>query len=618
MMAPLSKETFEVANSVADSGVSPGGGPAHPAAPGRLRSDALSLEISVKVHGSRVTEVVRGITPHTEPFEEQTSTMIVFPQGGVLRMATAVRPGQMLVLTNLKTRQDAICRVVKIRTFSNSQGYVEVEFTHRQPGYWGVNFPSDAEAAADKPAPPAPGIAEPADREKPVQDISWAPAKDLHTSTSKHAVPEAAANEVKPAAAPAPPAAPPSRPTSSFISIGSQETVQVAASATSGSARQNSPESEDVKETHAPEFSKSAAVINFPAAPTPAPPATPTMAEMRGDELRASTSAADARTEEQESSHAAPEEEFLENAFGTFAGGATVGSNRSASAEIFGTHLESGIGGAREEASPRSDQWKLIGAGIAVLALGLAGGIFYFRSHTARSAPTAVANPPAVVEQPAPTIAADQPISTPNAAAPANHVANGPSAITVTPSPVKESKAPASAEPKPSAPAKQTAPSVTPGMVSSAMKAHPVTTQRAVTAEDNAAPSLDAGPDAAAENGVISGVVSSSSNASLPPPPEPKAEVPTRVGGDVKEPRLISSILPVYPTLAQRAAVQGDVVVQTTIDKSGRVSQMKVVSGPPMLRQAALDALRRWKYEPSTLDGQPVAVQMMVTIKFRR
>ena len=147
-MAPLIKDSVEVANSTtaapaAQSSVSPK--PA--AAGGALRADALSLEVPVKVHGSRVTEVARGVAPHTEPFEEETGTMIVFPHGGVLRMSTPVTASQMLVVTNLKTRQDAICRVVKVRTFSNMQGYVEVEFTHQQPGYWGVHFPSEGPAA---------------------------------------------------------------------------------------------------------------------------------------------------------------------------------------------------------------------------------------------------------------------------------------------------------------------------------------------------------------------------------------------------------------------------------------------------------------------------------------
>src|SRR5271154_6413614 len=159
-MAPLSKE-LETVNTAAEPANSPANASAK-SAPGHLRAEAVSLEIYVKLHGSRVTEVVRGIAPNTEPFEEQTTTMIVFPQGGVLRMSTAVAAGQMVVLTNLKTGHDAICRVVKVRACAQTQSYVELEFTNRQPGYWGVHFSSDEvePAKAFVPAPPAPIVAE--------------------------------------------------------------------------------------------------------------------------------------------------------------------------------------------------------------------------------------------------------------------------------------------------------------------------------------------------------------------------------------------------------------------------------------------------------------------------
>jgi len=159
-MAPLIKDSLDVANSTTTSelAASPTSAAPKPAAPSSpaLRANALSLEVPVKVHGSRVTDVARGVAPHTEPFEEETGTMIVFPHGGVLRMSTAVTVSQMLVVTNLKTRQDAICRVVKVRTFTNMQGYVEVEFTHQQPGYWGVHFPSEGPAQPSTPAPAIP------------------------------------------------------------------------------------------------------------------------------------------------------------------------------------------------------------------------------------------------------------------------------------------------------------------------------------------------------------------------------------------------------------------------------------------------------------------------------
>jgi len=235
-MAPLTKDTTEVTNSAADANKLKSGTAAKTEQPsGHSRADAVSMEVPVKVHGSRVTEVVREITPHTEPFEEQTSTMIVFPQGAVIRMSTAVNVGQMLVVTNLKSRQDAICRVVKVRTFSNLQGYVEVEFTHKQPGYWNVYFPSDgpAPAPANKPTQPIAAESAPPAIKKTLDtsasEISWAPAAAPEPVASKPVEPSSFAPAPKPPSA-VPPVNPAAKTEAPFVSIGSQEEVQPAAS----------------------------------------------------------------------------------------------------------------------------------------------------------------------------------------------------------------------------------------------------------------------------------------------------------------------------------------------------------------------------------------------------
>ena len=106
----------------------------------------------------------------------------------------------------------------------------------------------------------------------------------------------------------------------------------------------------------------------------------------------------------------------------------------------------------------------------------------------------------------------------------------------------------------------------------------------------------------------------------VPPPAAPAitSNEPIPVGGQVKEPRLVSSIAPAYPLAAKQINIQGDVRIQATIDETGHVTQMKVVSGPTLLQRPAMDALRQWKYQPSKLNGKPVAVEMVVTVKFRR
>ena len=91
-----------------------------------------------------------------------------------------------------------------------------------------------------------------------------------------------------------------------------------------------------------------------------------------------------------------------------------------------------------------------------------------------------------------------------------------------------------------------------------------------------------------------------------------------RVGGNVRPPIRIKEVAPVYPAIAQTARVQGDVVIEMTIDDEGKVADARVVKSVPLLDQAALDAVRQWEYQPSLLNGVPTAVVMTVTVKFTR
>ena len=89
------------------------------------------------------------------------------------------------------------------------------------------------------------------------------------------------------------------------------------------------------------------------------------------------------------------------------------------------------------------------------------------------------------------------------------------------------------------------------------------------------------------------------------------------IGGMVQQPRLIRATLPVYPQLAKATRVSGDVVVDALIDAAGKVNTVRVISGPVLLQQSAIETVRQWKYEPARLDGQAVAMHLTVTVKFR-
>jgi general secretion pathway protein A len=88
-------------------------------------------------------------------------------------------------------------------------------------------------------------------------------------------------------------------------------------------------------------------------------------------------------------------------------------------------------------------------------------------------------------------------------------------------------------------------------------------------------------------------------------------------GGHLQPPKLVSSPPLVYPSRARIRNLQGVVVIDALVDATGKVADMTVISGPPSLVQAAMDALRTWKYEPARLNGQPIAIHMQVSINFR-
>jgi len=115
-------------------------------------------------------------------------------------------------------------------------------------------------------------------------------------------------------------------------------------------------------------------------------------------------------------------------------------------------------------------------------------------------------------------------------------------------------------------------------------------------------------------SGVLGGIIGSAAS-SLPPPP-PKVQQRVRVGGNVQQARLINMIRPVYPPLAKQARISGTVRLHAIISKDGTVYQLEVVSGHPLLVQAALDAVRQWRYQPTLLNGEPVEVDTTVDVVF--
>ena len=96
----------------------------------------------------------------------------------------------------------------------------------------------------------------------------------------------------------------------------------------------------------------------------------------------------------------------------------------------------------------------------------------------------------------------------------------------------------------------------------------------------------------------------------------PKAPDSLKVSWGVMAGNLLVKTLPQYPAIPKAARIQGTVVLQATISKSGSIENLRAISGPPMLQQAAMDAVRSWRYKPYLLNGEPVEVETTINVVF--
>jgi protein TonB len=139
-------------------------------------------------------------------------------------------------------------------------------------------------------------------------------------------------------------------------------------------------------------------------------------------------------------------------------------------------------------------------------------------------------------------------------------------------------------------------------------KVQPMTTPSTSTSEG-----VEGGVEGGIAGGVVGGVVGGVITDTAP-----KIDAPLRVGGDVKAPVVINRVEPVYPEVARKARISGIVIVECIIDKQGNVTNVQVLKPLPFgLDQAAADAVRRWKFKPGTLNGQPVDVIFNLTVNFK-
>jgi periplasmic protein TonB len=182
---------------------------------------------------------------------------------------------------------------------------------------------------------------------------------------------------------------------------------------------------------------------------------------------------------------------------------------------------------------------------------------------------------------------------------------------------------PAIAEPEPQRvkpvaprrPAPQRAPVIAKAPVAAPIEAPAsITPETGLEGGEFAAANIEPGFETGIPGGVVGGIMGGVITAPPPPPPAPAA--PVRVGGEIATPRLVRRVDPEYPLIAVNAQIEGIVILEATVDKTGAVTETRVLRSHSVLDQAAVNAVEQWRYEPLRLNGIAQPFVLTVTVSF--
>jgi TonB family protein len=124
---------------------------------------------------------------------------------------------------------------------------------------------------------------------------------------------------------------------------------------------------------------------------------------------------------------------------------------------------------------------------------------------------------------------------------------------------------------------------------------------------------LDGVPDGILGEAIPSMIPTPATSEPIRAEPRPERSI---VGGDVQQANLIFRVIPIYPGVARNSHIQGVVILFAIIGRDGAIQELKVISGHPLLIQAALEAVKKWRYRPTTLNGVPIPVETTIAVNF--
>ena len=649
---------------------------ANTTAPGGAKPQPVAMEIPVTVNGA---STVAG-SDKRQPFSETTQTVLVFGSGAVIRLAAAVGPGQLLFVTNEKSKQEVVCQVVKTKQNGNGAGYVELKFTEATADFWGIRTPENGAGSSAPAIPVSAAIgtntvpaksleqrspegksATPAATQPSTIQVPSRPAPVTTPSALPTAQPAAEAKriEVTPVV-PAQPEVTSKIPTlSQFLTQGSnglelktrdhqpaakresretttavpskekRETERPAGTQVS-SENDNQPSLSaalGVKQSHAPGSASFDLSADLPAEEVKIPSWLEPLARNSAvaDNKPAEVKGLETRTVEVPSADLRVEENVSGSKNAETVEERPVPVMVEGRAPNFGTSLALG---SQSESSASSSKGLKIALAIAALLIAAAAAWYWFVNQTPKVSAggigTVAEENPASVPAPSTSSAVTEP-----AQDNATNLLNDKSGVTTaqpagaaTTADVRPFARPANASWPAANPAKNVAapnnladspadpveePAKKPSLGQVRLAAPKITRKNALAENGTAEPGLALNAATPADS---SGLTLLTNKGNGPAAPLP-------IGGDVKVAKLILSVPPVYPQIARTQRVSGDVTIDAQIDASGRVTATRVISGPALLHEAAMSAVKQWKYQPATLNGVPTATHLTVTVQFK-
>jgi TonB family protein len=569
-----------------------------------MRANPVALEVPVSVAGARPI----ASNDKRELFTEETTTVLVFKDGAVIQLSAAVAVGQLLFLTEKRSKKEVVCQVVHKRSHRPTSCFVELEFTEPEENFWGVSFPAEADSAG------VPPVAEAVEAEETTEDDRSEPVAAPKSEDVTQLKDEVAAlkaelqelqgkqsSEDKEAVARRLAEAEASARSAAEIEARQKAEDEARKKAERAKAEGGIASAAKIEVTQNSEGGSAPATIGMRLPSASAGPATPAApAPGTRDE------AAPAHKEEID-----PLEDLLPKPALDFSQAPKYGDPN----DPFNIYRP-----ARQGAGKR--EFLVGGVVLAVVIVAGAGAWYKDKLPFLHRAPKATVaanaaeapNSLSTTGTASGTYAGDAAPGRGANAQPAGNVAgvptsnSAPSATSVTSETSRPAATTSSPNPPPAAP-REIAPIVPPPIESPA--------ERAALAEKGGmrvvAPAKSGSKKAAAEQPAKNHGKAQTSAQSAPVPVAPEISVSDQ---PVLPAKLLKAVQPIYPPDAMRSYITGDVRIEAEVDKQGRIGAMKILLGPKQFRQVAMDALKQYEYAPATQGGRPVASKVTVTIKF--